>query len=174
MRESYAQALARLLTHEGGYTNHPDDPGGPTNFGITIHDYRKYLDGAGTAKDVRTMRLDDAKSIYKAKYWDALRCDELPAGIDYAVFDYGVNSGTARAAKVLQRVLAVRDDGVIGPETLSSARRGSVKSIVAALCNERLTFLRSLRTWSVFGKGWSRRVDEVKQASLAMVKDEAA
>jgi lysozyme family protein len=168
MHVNFDAALARLLAHEGGYTNHPDDPGGPTNFGITIHDYRKYLRADGAAGDVRMMRLDDAKAIYKAKYWDALRCDELPAGVDYAVFDYGVNSGIGRSAKVLQRVLGVPEDGIIGPVTIARAQRGNAQGVVAAVCEERLEFLRSLRTWPVFGKGWGRRVTEVKEAALEM------
>ena len=97
---TYDEALRRLLLHEGGYTNHPSDPGGPTNFGITIYDYRKYVKPGATAADVKAMTLDEARSIYRAKYWDAQRCNELPAGVDYAVFDYGVNSGIGRSGKV--------------------------------------------------------------------------
>src|SRR5207253_7233987 len=96
----YDEALTRLLAHEGGYSNHPADPGGPTNFGITIYDYRRYVKPDATPADVRGMKVADAKAIYRTKYWGAVRCDELPAGLDYAVFDYGVNSGVARAAKV--------------------------------------------------------------------------
>ena len=111
---TYNEALRRLLAHEGGYTNHPSDPGGPTHLGITIHDYRKYVKPNATAADVKAMRLDDAKTIYRAKYWNAMRCDELPAGVDYCVFDYGVNSGIGRAPKVLQRVVGIDDDGEWG------------------------------------------------------------
>ncbi len=95
---TYDEALRRLLVHEGGYTNHPSDRGA-TNFGITIYDYRKYVKPNATAADVRTMKLDEAKAIYRAKYWNAQRCDGLPAGVDYSVFDYGVNSGSAAAEK---------------------------------------------------------------------------
>ena len=80
---NYDEALRRLLAHEGGYTNHPSDPGGPTNFGITIADYRKYVKPDATAADVRAMKIDEAKTIYRKRYWDAQRCDELPAGVDY-------------------------------------------------------------------------------------------
>jgi lysozyme family protein len=169
MKQTCAEALKRLLEHEGGYSNHPDDPGGPTNFGITIFDCRKYLKRDATADDVRVMTLSQAQAIYRAKYWDALRCDDLPAGLDYAVFDYGVNSGIARSARVLQRVLGVADDGVIGPLTIAAAMRCDVRSTVVKICDERLAFLRSLRTWRVFGKGWGRRVAEVKAAALVMI-----
>lgn len=101
---TYDEALRRLLAHEYGYTNHPSDPGGPTNFGITIHDYCKFVKPNATATDVRAMRVDQAKAIYRAKYWNAQRCDELPAGVDYSVFDCGVNSGIGRGGKVLRRV----------------------------------------------------------------------
>jgi lysozyme family protein len=165
---SYDAALARLLEHEGGYTNHPQDPGGPTNFGITIFDYRKYVKPDAGADDVRAMTVDEAKAIYRAKYWDALHGDELPRGVDYVVFDYGVNSGVGRAAKVLQRALGVADDGRIGPLTLDAARKCDPAEMVSTICAERLRFLQSLRTWPVFGKGWERRVAEVETAALAM------
>lgn len=167
-RESYDAALARLLVHEGGYTNHPSDPGGPTNFGITIHDYRKYVKPDAAPNDVETMSLDDAKTIYRARYWNVLCCDELAAGLDYAMFDYGVNSGVSRAAKVLQRVLGVSDDGVIGPMTLAAIKGRDATDLIEVVCDERLRFLRALKTWPVFGKGWGRRVVDVKQAALAM------
>jgi lysozyme family protein len=164
--------LARLLVHEGGYTNHPSDPGGPTNFGITIFDYRKYVKRDATATDVRAMKLDEAKAIYRAKYWDALRCDELPAGIDYVVFDYGVNSGIARSSRVLRRILNLSNDsGLVTNEVIAAAQASDASALVRAICDERLHFLTSLKTWAVFGKGWSRRVAEVKSAALVMVAD---
>lgn len=165
----YDEALKRLLAHEGGYTNHPSDPGGPTNWGITIFDYRKYINARGTADDVRRMTLAQAKAIYKSKYWNAMRCDDLPAGVDYAIFDYGVNSGTGRAPKVLQRVLGVTVDGQIGEATLAALKVRDPKHVVNAVCDERLRFLQALRTWPVFGAGWGRRVRECRAAALAMI-----
>lgn len=166
---NYDEALRRLLVHEGGYTHHPSDPGGPTNFGITIHDYRKYIKASATAADVRMMRLADAKAIYKSKYWDAQRCDELPSGVDYAVFDYGVNSGIGRSAKVLQRVCGLDViDGRIGPKTLAYVKVRDPATVVRAICDERLAFLQRLRTWPVFGKGWGRRVAECRYVALQM------
>ncbi|HLA21334.1 MAG TPA: glycosyl hydrolase 108 family protein [Pseudolabrys sp.] len=166
---SYDAALARLLVHEGGYTNHPADPGGPTNFGITIYDYRKYVKPTATAADVRAMKLADAKSIYRAKYWDAQRCDELPAGVDYAVFDYGVNSGVGRSGKVLRRVLKLADNtSTVTDAVTAAARMAEAKALIVAICDERLRFLQGLRTWGVFGAGWGRRVAEVRSVALAM------
>ena len=165
---TYDRALRRLLAHEGGYTNHPSDPGGPTNFGITIHDYRKYVKADATAADVRAMSIDEAKAIYRAKYWDKMRCDDLPAGVDYCVFDYGVNSGSGRAPKVLQRVLGVADDGIVGKITIKATYARDAREVIAAICDERLNYLKGLKTWPVFGRGWGRRVAEVRAAALAM------
>jgi lysozyme family protein len=166
---SYDEALRRLLVHEGGYSNHPSDPGGPTNWGITIHDYRKYVNANATAADVRGMPVEVAKKIYRSKYWNAMRCDELPAGIDYAAFDYGVNSGIGRAGKVLRRLLGLASNSsAVTDEVIAAVSRREVKPLVDAICDERLAFLRGLRTWPVFGKGWGRRVQEVRTAALTM------
>ena len=164
---SYDEALARLLVHEGGYSNHPSDPGGPTNWGITIHDARAYWKKDATASDVRNMPVEVAKDIYRSKYWGAMRCDELPAGVDYAVFDYGVNSGIGRAGKVLRRVLDLADDELTD-DVISVLKSKDPKAVVNAICDERLEFLQGLRTWSVFGNGWGRRVREVRAAALVM------
>jgi lysozyme family protein len=170
--DSYDEALRRVLAHEGGYTNHPSDPGGPTNFGITIHDFRKYVKSNATAEDVRRMDLATAKDIYRAKYWNVLRCDDLPAGLDYAMFDYGVNSGTARAPKVLHRLLGMGEGTRMTDATMAAVKRHDPAALVTRLCDERLAFLKSLKTWPVFGKGWGRRVAEVRAASLAMARGE--
>ncbi len=163
--------LARLLGHEGGYTHHPADPGGATNFGITIADYRRYVKPDATESDVRNMRKEEAAAIYRAHYWDALRCDELPAGVDYAVFDYGVNSGIGRAGRVLRRALGLPEEaGAVTDDVIVAARRADSAVLIEAICAERLRFLRSLKTWPVFGRGWSRRVADVKAAALAMAE----
>ncbi len=153
MKSNFNDCLNRLLKDEGGYTNNPPDPGGPTNFGITLVDYQKYIKRSGTADDVRRMDVNDAKRIYKSKYWDALDCDSLSSGVDYTVFDYGVNSGLGRPRKALQRF-----------KNLSGAQ------LIDAINNERLSFLRSLGTFSVFGKGWTKRVSGVCAYSKVLAK----
>src|SRR6478736_3896432 len=169
MRSTYDVCLPLLLAHEGGYSNHPSDPGGPTNFGITIGDYRKYVKADATAADVRAMRLDDAKAIYREKYWNAQRCDELPAGVDYAVFDYGVNSGIGRSGKVLRRVVGLPDTThVVTDEVLRAVARRDPKALASAINDERLAFLKRLNAWPVFGTGWGARVAGVKSVSLCM------
>lgn len=174
-QSTYADALARLLAHEGGYTNDAADPGGPTNFGITITDYRNYVKPNATAADVRTMKLDEAKAIYRSKYWDAQRCDELPAGVDYAVFDYGVNSGIGRSGKVLRRCLKLADTtGAVNDAVIAAAAAADAKVLIVTICDERLRFLQSLKTWGTFGKGWGARVAEVKTCALQLASGAAA
>jgi lysozyme family protein len=171
--DSYPEAIRRLLASEGGYVNHPSDPGGPTNFGITLADYRRYVKPDATAADVRTMTANEARAIYRSKYWGTMRCDALPAGVDYCVFDYAVNSGTGRAPKVLQRALGRSVTGRMDDVTVAAAKARDTRDLVQAICDERMRFLKGLGTWPVFGKGWSRRVAEVRAASLAMA-DRAA
>ncbi|MEJ0076024.1 MAG: glycosyl hydrolase 108 family protein [Alphaproteobacteria bacterium] len=171
--DCYAEAIARLLASEGGYVNHPSDPGGPTNFGITIADYRRYMKPDASAADVRAMKVEEAKAIYREKYWRAVRCDELPAGLDYCAFDYAVNSGTGRVPKVLQRILGIAVTGRMDEATMAAARKREARALIQAICDERLRFLQGLKTWAVFGKGWTRRVGEVRLAALALA-DKAA
>lgn len=166
---TYNESLKRLLAHEGGYSNHPSDPGGPTNWGITIIDARKYWKFNASSDDVRSMPLSTARGIYKEKYWNALRCDELPAGVDYAVFDYGVNSGIGRSGKVLRRVLGLPDNTHVVTEQVRGELLGkNPASVVAMICDERMAFLRRLKTWPVFGVGWARRVAGVRTVGTRM------
>jgi lysozyme family protein len=171
MQSSYDECLNRVLAHEGGYTNDPRDPGGPTNWGITIWDARLYWKKNATAADVRAMPLSVAKDIYKAKYWDALRCDLLPAGVDDSVFDYGVNSGIGRAGKVLRQVVGLpAGNWHVTDEVLAVVSKNEPRALILAINDERLAFLKGLRTWSAFGVGWGRRVAEVRAYSLQLAK----
>jgi lysozyme family protein len=166
---SYEEALRRVLAHEGGYSDHPADPGGPTNFGITLADYRKYVKPDATAADVCAMPVEEAKAIYRRRYWDAQACDDLPPGVDYAIFDYGVNSGIGRSGKVLRRCLGLRaSTSRVKAEVVAAAKAADATQLIASICDERLRYLKSLETWSVFGRGWERRVGEVKRDALAM------
>jgi lysozyme family protein len=169
---NYPLSLKNTLEWEGGYTNDAADPGGPTNWGITIRDAQMYWKHDATATDVMHMPLSVAQSIYKAKYWDKMSCDLLPAGVDYAVFDYGVNSGIGRAPVVLQHIVGVPADGIIGPATIEAVNayveKNGADALISAICKERLAFLKSLRIWSSFGKGWARRVAGVLQEAKEM------
>lgn len=162
MNANFARSLASALRHEGGYSNHPDDKGGPTNLGITMATFRKWVKKDGTVADLKAMTREQAAKCYRAVYWNAVKGDDLPPGIDYAVFDYAVNSGPSRAVKALQGILGVAADGVVGPVTLAAAQAADPIKTIQALCDQRMAFLRNLSNWPTFGKGWTSRVDDVR------------
>jgi lysozyme family protein len=166
---SFDEALTRVLAHEGGYVHHPADPGGPTKYGITLAAFRRYIKPDATADDVRAMTKAQAAAIYRRHYWNALACDHLPAGVDYCVFDYGVNSGVARSGKVLRRLVGLpADTHAVTAEVLAAVARREACALIGAICTERLRFLQSLKTWPTFGAGWTRRVREVAAAAQAI------
>lgn len=169
MQSNFARALANVLVHEGGFSNHKADPGGATNKGITIATFRKWVKRDGTVADLKNISAADVAKVYRKHYWDKVRGDDLPSGVDYAVFDYAVNSGPGRAAKALQTVVGAKLDGVIGPETIGKATAYNPAVVVNRLCDERLAFLKRLNTWPTFGKGWSSRVAGVREDALHMV-----
>lgn len=171
MNRNFDRALSLVLKHEGGYVDHPRDPGGATNKGITIATYRRYVKKNGTKEDLKRISDADVAKVYRKHFWDKVRGDDLPSGVDYAVFDFAVNSGPTRAAKYLQRVLGVTQDGIIGGETLKAAAWAKGDFVIDRLCDDRMDFLRSLKTWPTFGKGWTRRVSGVRAEALRMVKD---
>jgi lysozyme family protein len=170
MKDTFQRALALVLRHEGGFVNHPKDPGGATNKGITIAVFREVYGKGKTVDDLKRITDEQVAHIYRTRYWAKVRGDDLPAGLDYAVFDFAVNSGPARVAKHLQRIVGVTQDGVIGPQTLAALReRKDVAYLINRLCDDRLAFLRSLSTYKTFGKGWERRVEDVRRDALVMV-----
>lgn len=171
MRQNFDECLRMLLAHEGGFVNHPSDPGGMTNLGVTKAVYEAWIGRPVTEIEMRALKPVDVAPLYRKRYWDAVRGDELASGLDYAIFDYGVNSGNSRAIRTLQECVGVTADGAIGPKTMAAVsqfRGAALKKIIEEVCDKRLNFLKSLRTWSVFGRGWERRVNEVKAKSLAM------
>lgn len=160
MADNFDKALPWVLIHEGGYVNHPKDPGGATNKGITHRTYAGWLTSQGVAnKNVRDITDAEVAAIYREQYWDVVRGDDLPAGLDFAVFDFGVNSGPSRAAKYLQRLLGVAQDGWIGAETLGAVfEHPDPAKLIVDLCEARMAFLKRLKTFKTFGRGWTRRV----------------
>lgn len=159
MKANFKKCLEPVLVWEGGYVNHPKDPGGPTNKGITQRVYDAYRTNQGKPKQsVKFLTRPELEAIYKKQYWDLMQGDLLPIGVDLAVFDYAVNSGTGRSAKALQKVLGTKQDGQIGQMTLKRIEEISPDILATAICEERLRFVKSLRTWSTFGKGWQRRI----------------
>jgi lysozyme family protein len=166
MQSSYERALAAVLEHEGGYVDHPKDPGGATNKGITIANFRRYVKADGTKADLKKLTTEQAATVYRKQYWDAVSGGVLPAGVDYAVFDFGVNSGPSRAIKFLQRVVGVKQDGRIGPATLAAIAAMPPINIIRELCEARLLWLATLKTWPTFKKGWTARVSGVRKLAL--------
>lgn len=160
-RETLPTALALMFGHEGGYANNPRDPGGPTKYGVTHRTLAAHRGVKSvTAAQVKALTLAEAEKIYRKSYWTQSGADLLPAGLDYAVFDYGVNSGPSRAVKSLQKVVGAGVDGTVGGETVRqvNAYPGGVDALIRAYCDERMRFLRGLKTWRSFGRGWTIRV----------------
>ena len=168
MRENWESCFEMVLKHEGGYVNDPRDPGGRTNLGVTQRAWEAYWNRSSSEEEMRKLTPNIVKPFYKAMYWDKIRGDDLPAGVDYAAYDLAVNSGTGRASKYLQQIAGVTADGVIGPKSLEAIKSCDPEQTVQALCDMRLDFLKRLPTFETFGKGWSRRVAEVKDKASGM------
>jgi lysozyme family protein len=171
MTDRFEACLAHVLQHEGGYVDHPTDPGGATNMGITrktLAQWRKVSPWTALPKtEVRRLTRAEASRIYLANYWSPVGAERMPAGLDLALFDYAVNSGPNRAIRDLQSVLGVVVDGVAGPKTLAAANADDRAATVGALCDRRLAFLQGLTTFPTFGRGWTSRVEAVRRQGLA-------
>lgn len=166
MKENFENALKAVLHHEGGFVNHPSDPGGMTNLGVTKKVWEEWVGHEVDEKTMRGLTPEIVGPMYKVKYWDKIKGDDLPTGVDYTVFDCAINSGPGRAAKFLQSCVGVDPDGGIGPKTLAAVNSFDSKQLIEDYSKRRLSFMMDLPTWGTFGKGWSRRVNEVEQAAL--------
>ena len=169
MQANYDKCLETILHHEGGYVNHPKDPGGETNLGVTKRVYEEF----GGTKDMKELTVEDVAPIYKKGYWDKMRGDDLPNGLDLCVFDFGVNAGPGRAAKYLQTMIGTVADGGIGPNTLKAveayvSEHGIEKSI-KNFQEARQEYYEKLSTFATFGKGWTRRVEETTKLALDII-----
>jgi hypothetical protein len=168
MKDNFQSSLAHVLKSEGGFVNHPKDPGGMTNLGCTKNTWEDYVGHSVSESDMKDLTPELVAPLYKRKYWDKVAGDDLPSGLDYAVFDAAINSGPGKAAKWLQEVLGVTADGSIGKGTLAAVHTMDVQDLIAKYNDKRLQFLESLPTFSTFGKGWSRRVSEVQSTAAAL------
>lgn len=173
MEANFLHCLELVLAHEGGYVNDPRDPGGRTNRGVTQRAWEAYIGHAVDEPTMRGLTVADVGPFYKTQYWDKIRGDALPSGVDCAVFDYAVNSGTGRAAKALQQAAGVLVDGAIGPATLAAVAKADPNDLIARICTLRQSFLQSLSTFPTFGKGWTRRVSEVRDEARALSRQVA-
>ena len=170
MDSNFDKSLIKVLEHEGGYVYHPEDPGGETNLGVTKKVYDNWVtENDLVVKDMQDITVNDVMPIYKKNYWLKAKCDQLPIGIDYIIFDMSVNHGVSRAAKFLQGVVGAEQDVVIGSKTLAMVDKMEQSDIVEALCLEREDFYRNLKTFNTFGNGWLNRNSGVKATSLEMI-----
>ena len=168
MKQNFKSALKHVLVHEGGWADHPKDPGGATMKGVTLATYRRHFGEEKSKDNLRNISEEELEQIYRSGYWNKCRCDKLPPGVDYAVFDAAVNSGPGRGARWLQAAVGANQDGGIGPNTLSRVGEQDPVHVTDDMCDSRLTFLRSLSNWATFGKGWGRRVEGVRTLAMAM------
>jgi lysozyme family protein len=167
--DNFDRCVAATLAYEGGFCDNLGDPGGATNFGITLRTLEAFLGHSVTVDDVRAMSSSTAIEIYRANYWNQMRCGDLPAGVDLMVFDFGVNTGPAAAVKALQGLAQVTQDGAIGPMTLNAVAGVAPMTLVNGLAQVRMAYLRGLPTFAEFGDGWTKRVTDVQQKAQRMV-----
>lgn len=171
MRETLTTALDLMFGHEGGYVNNPKDPGGATKYGITHKTLAAHRGLVSvTPAQVKSLTKEESTEIYRRSYWSQSGGDLLPVGIDYMAFDYGVNSGPAQAIKSLQRIIGVTADGIVGGQTVAAVK--AYKSdLIAAYAAERLRFMKSLKTWGTFGRGWQKRVVSVESQARSLLNE---
>ena len=174
MKPTFDLAMRLLLRHEGGFVNHPKDPGGMTNLGVTKAVWEAHTGKPATEADMRALTPQAVQPIYKARYWDAVCGDDLPHGLDYCLFDCAVNSGPGRAVKLLQYVLHLKVDGVIGKNTMAAIMAADPVELIEDYSQRRLDFLKSLPTWETFGKGWGKRVSEVELEAKTFARNAGA
>ena len=170
MEANFFKSLEMVLEHEGGFVDHPKDPGGATNRGITYKTYEKFL--GRPLKDINELKLiphSHVEKIYKNSFWDKVKGDELPSGVDFSAFDWAVNSGPSRSARYLQKIVGAEQDGAIGPMTLSKVNDYDSIHLIDELHKERQAYYEKLKTFEYFGKGWTKRNDKTKDAALEMV-----
>lgn len=169
MQDNYEHCLEMILHHEGGYVNHPKDPGGETNLGVTKRVYEEW----GGEKDMTDLLVEDVAPIYQKNYWDRCKCDDLPSGLDLCVFDFAVNAGPSRSAKFLQRLIGTTVDGGIGPNTLKAVHNYveevGLETAIEDYQSARQEYYEALDTFDTFGRGWTRRVEETTSSALEMV-----
>ena len=170
MKGQFEACIKYVLASEGGFVNHPKDPGGATNMGITQSTLAAWRKRPVSVDEVKRLTRAEAVEIYRAQYWTTIRGDELPPGVDYAVFDISVNSGPGRAAKFLQQALRIEADGVVGSKTIAAAVAASDVGLARDVCARRLAWMRTLKTWRTFGRGWGSRVTEVQRVAVAMAE----
>lgn len=169
MKENFTKALRAVLKHEGGYVNNPKDPGGMTNLGVTKKVWEEWVGHPVGESEMRALTPAIVAPMYRKKYWDAIRGDEMPAGLDYLMFDFAINAGPGRAIKTMQKAIGTNPDGAIGPKTMQALRDANQTDLVAKFSMEKELFYKALPTFATFGKGWMRRVAEAQSHAVTML-----
>jgi lysozyme family protein len=178
LKENFDKAFLETLKHEGGLVNHPRDPGGMTNLGVTKRVWEDYTGRQASETDMRALTPEKVKPLYRERYWDRVRGDDLPSGVDFAIYDFAVNSGPARAVRFAQKIAGATQDGAMGPKTLAKIKeycdaKGD-EAFIQAYTDARMDFLQGLSTFNTFGRGWTRRVNDVEHYASVMSRTEVA
>ena len=169
MFSNWQKSFELMLKSEGGFVNHPSDPGGMTNLGVTKATWESWVVREVDEAEMRGLTADKVEPLYKERYFDAVRGDELPTGLDYLMFDFAVNAGAGRAIKILQAAVGVTPDGGFGPITMAAVQAVDPNELIERFSQAKEDFYRSLTTFSTFGKGWLNRVADVKLKASAML-----
>lgn len=171
MANNFQECLVKVLKHEGGYVNHPSDPGGMTNLGVTKKVWEEWIAHPVTEKDMRELTPAIVGPMYEMKYWRTSYCEKLPRGLDLLVFTMAVNSGSGRSVKLLQDAIGVVADGVIGPNTMAKINEANVEVLIDKFSEARTSFYKGLKTFPVFGVGWLRRTESERKEAIEMAKN---
>ena len=169
MNRNWNKSFDLVIVNEGGYVDNKLDPGGATNWGCTQAVWEGYIGHKVSVDDMKALTKEDVKPLYKKRYWDAIHGDAIPSGLDYCLFDCAINSGVNRTAKIIPEIVGDFADGAIGNNTVSAITQLNPVTAINEFCDKRQAFLESLKTFPVFGKGWSKRVSEVRTRALEMV-----
>jgi len=169
MISNWEKSFAEMIKSEGGFVNDSRDAGGATNWGVTKAVWEAWVKHPVTVDDMKQLTQDQVKPLYKKNYWDAVHGDDLPIGVDFLVFSFGVNAGTGRSIKILQTSLGTVADGAIGPNTLKKIQEADAKDLIEKFSAAKILFYKSLSTFATFGRGWVNRVEREKQEALTML-----
>jgi len=168
MNRNWDKSFDLVIVNEGGFVDNKLDPGGATNWGCTQAVWERYIGHQVTVDEMKALTKEDVKPLYKRNYWDAIHGDAIPSGLDYCLFDAAINSGVSRSSKWIQEIVGVFADGAIGNNTVSAIAQLNPVTAINEFCDKRQAFLESLKTFPVFGKGWTKRVHDVRIRSLEM------
>ena len=171
MTKNFRDCLDLVLKHEGGYIDHPKDPGGRTNFGVTQRVWEEWVGHPVTEKDMRELTPEIVAPMYEMRYWRTSYCEKLPRGLDLLVFSMAVNAGAGRSVKLLQDAIGVLPDGVIGPNTMAKINEANVETLIDKFSEARTAYYKGLKLFPVFGRGWLNRTDKERLEALQMAKN---